>query len=75
MNFVVPDDYDKAYLGSSHLERLLPHGKVQVYTDPPRDESELLDRLRTAEVVTPSGNAPPSRPSGSSPSRAFASSP
>jgi len=53
VNFVVPDDYDKAYLGSPHLERLLPHGKVQVYTDPPRDESELLDRLRPAEVVIP----------------------
>lgn len=53
MNFVVPDDYDKAYLGSPHLERLAPHGKVQVYTDPPRDEGELIERLRPAEVVIP----------------------
>ncbi len=53
MNFVIPDDYDQAYLGSPHVERLLPHGKVQVYTDPPRDESELIERLRPAEVVIP----------------------
>lgn len=53
LNFVVPDDYDKAYLGSPHLERLAPHGRVQVYTDPPLDEDELLDRLRPAEVVIP----------------------
>ena len=53
LNFVVPDDYDKAYLGSPHLERLAPHGRVQVYTDPPRDESELIDRLRPAEIVIP----------------------
>jgi D-3-phosphoglycerate dehydrogenase len=53
MNFVVPDDYDKAYLGSPHLERLAPHGRVQVYTDPPRDENELIERLRPAEVAIP----------------------
>ncbi len=53
MNFVIPDDYDQAYLGSPHVERLDPHGKVQVYTDPPRDEDELIDRLRPAEVVIP----------------------
>ncbi len=53
LNFVVPDDYDKAYLGSPHLERLAPHGRVEVYTDPPRDESELMDRLRPAEIVIP----------------------
>ena len=53
MNFVIPDDYDKAYLGSPHVERLAPHGKVQVYTDPSRDESELIERLRPAEVVIP----------------------
>lgn len=53
MNFVIPDDYDKAYLGGPHMERLLPHGTVQVYTDPPRDESELIERLRPAEVVIP----------------------
>lgn len=53
MNFVIPDDYDQVYLGSPHVERLLPHGKVQVYTDPPRDESELIERLRPAEVVIP----------------------
>lgn len=53
MNFVIPDDHDKAYLGTPHLERLVPHGKVQVYTDLPRDEGELLERLRPAEVVIP----------------------
>lgn len=53
MNFVIPDDYDQAYLGSPHVERLIPHGKVQVYTDPPRDEGELIERLRPAEVVIP----------------------
>jgi len=53
MNFVIPDDYDQAYLGSPHLVRLISHGKVQVYTDPPRDESELIERLRPAEVVIP----------------------
>lgn len=53
MNFVIPDDYDKAYLGSPHVQRLAPHGKVQVYTDPSRDESELIERLRPAEVVIP----------------------
>lgn len=53
MNFVIPDDYDKAYLGSPHVERLVPHGKVQVHTDPPRDEAELIERLRPAEVVIP----------------------
>src|SRR3990172_5168 len=53
MNFVIPDDYDQAYLGSPHVERLIPHGKVQVYTDPPRDEGELVERLRPAEVVIP----------------------
>ncbi len=53
MNFVVPDDYDKAYLGSPHLERLAPRGRVQVYTDPPRDEDELIERLRPAEVAIP----------------------
>ena len=53
MNFVIPDDYDKAYLGSPHVERLLPHGKVEVYTDPPRDEGELIERLRPAEVIIP----------------------
>ena len=29
MNFVIPDDYDQAYPGSPHVERLIPHGKVQ----------------------------------------------
>lgn len=53
MNFVIPDDYDQAYLGSPHVERLIPHGKVQVYTDPPRDEGELIERLRPAEMVIP----------------------
>ena len=53
MDFVIPDDYDQAYLGSPHVERLIPHGKVQVYTDPPRDEGELVERLRPAEVVIP----------------------
>jgi len=31
MNFVIPNDYDKAYLGSPHVERLIPHGKVQAF--------------------------------------------
>ncbi len=53
LNFVVPDDYDKAYLGSPHLERLTPHGRVEVYTDPPRDEGELMERLRPADIVIP----------------------
>lgn len=53
MNCVVPDDYDKAYVESPHLGRLAPQGKVQVYTDPPRDESQLIERLRPAEVVIP----------------------
>ncbi|MBI3029306.1 MAG: D-2-hydroxyacid dehydrogenase family protein [Candidatus Rokubacteria bacterium] len=53
MNFVIPDDYDKAYLGSPHVERLIPHGKVRVYSDPPRDEGELVERLRPAEIVIP----------------------
>jgi phosphoglycerate dehydrogenase-like enzyme len=44
LNFVVPDDYDKVYLGTPHLERLAPHGRVEVYTDPPRDEGELMAR-------------------------------
>ncbi len=53
LNFVIPDDYDKAYLGSPHVGRLSPHGRLQIYTDPPRDEGELLERLRPAEVVIP----------------------
>ena len=53
LNFVVPDDYDKAYLGCHHLEQLMPHGRVQVYTDPPWGEGELLERLRPAEIVIP----------------------
>lgn len=53
LNFVVPDDYDKAYLGSPHLERLAAYGRVHVFTDPPRDEDELIDRLRPAEIVIP----------------------
>src|SRR3970282_149863 len=58
MNFVIPDDYDQAYLGSPHVERLIPHGKVQVYTDPPRDEGELIERLRPAEGEIREGGWP-----------------
>lgn len=51
--FIVPDDYDKAYLESPHLKRLAPHGSVQVYIDAPRDENELIERLSPAQVVIP----------------------
>jgi len=51
--FVVPDDHDRAYVASPHLERLRPHGKVRVHTEPPRDEADLLARLAPATVLIP----------------------
>lgn len=53
MNFIIPDDYDRAYEESPHLARLEPHGEVRVYRDPPKDEATLIDRLRPAEVIIP----------------------
>ncbi len=51
--FVVPDDFDRFYTASSHLERLRQRGEVRVYAEPPKDEAELLSRLRPARVVIP----------------------
>jgi D-3-phosphoglycerate dehydrogenase len=53
MLFLIPDDYDRAYVASPHLQRLGARGEVRVYTDPPRSEAELLERLRPAEVLIP----------------------
>jgi phosphoglycerate dehydrogenase-like enzyme len=50
---VVPDDYDRAYLGSPHLERLRARGEVRLYTEPPRDEADLLARLAGAPILIP----------------------
>ncbi|HET7874753.1 MAG TPA: D-2-hydroxyacid dehydrogenase family protein [Methylomirabilota bacterium] len=50
---VVPDDFDRAYVASPHLERLRTRAEVRVYTDPPRDEAELLERLRPAGIIIP----------------------
>jgi phosphoglycerate dehydrogenase-like enzyme len=51
--FIIPDDYDRAYVASPHLERLRARGDVRLYTEPPRDEEELLARLRPARVLIP----------------------
>lgn len=51
--FVVPDDYDHAYVASPHLERLRARGEVRVHTEPPRDEADLLARLAPATVLIP----------------------
>src|SRR3990172_1580435 len=53
MMFVVPDDYDRVYVASPHLERLRAHGEVRVHTEPPRDEADLLARLVAATVLIP----------------------
>jgi D-3-phosphoglycerate dehydrogenase len=51
--FIIPDDYDGAYVASPHLERLRARGDVRLYTEPPRDEEELLARLRPARILIP----------------------
>lgn len=51
--FVVPDDYDRAYVASPHLDRLRARGEVRVYTDPARDEAELVARLAPAAILIP----------------------
>jgi len=51
---VVPDDYDRAYVASPHLDRLRARGEVRVHTAAPRDEeAELRERLAPAEVLIP----------------------
>lgn len=50
---VVPDDYDRAYVSSPHLERLRARGEVRVYTDRAPDEAELLARLAPADILIP----------------------
>lgn len=51
--FVVPDDYDRAYAGSPHLDRLRARGEVRIYTEPPPDEAGLRARLAPAQVLIP----------------------
>lgn len=50
---VVPDDYDRAYVASPHLDRLRVRGEVRIYTDSPGDEAELRSRLAPARVLIP----------------------
>lgn len=50
---VVPDDHDRAYVASPHLDRLRGRGEVRVYTEAPRDEAELRERLAPAEILIP----------------------
>lgn len=51
--FVVPDDYDRAYAASPHLDRLRARGEVRVYSEPPESEAALLERLEPAQVLIP----------------------
>jgi phosphoglycerate dehydrogenase-like enzyme len=51
--FIVPDDYDRFYTASPHLERLRQRGEVRVYSERPGGEALLLERLRPARVIIP----------------------
>jgi phosphoglycerate dehydrogenase-like enzyme len=50
---VVPDDFDRVYLATPHLDRLRRRGEVHVHVDPPRDEAELTARLAPATILIP----------------------
>ena len=55
--FLVPGDYPRQIQGSSHLNRLKPHGKVIVHTDRPATVEEQLERARDAHVILNSRSA------------------
>lgn len=51
MNIVVLDDFDRMFAQSPRLEPLHQLGTVTIYTEPAPSEADLLQRLRTAEVI------------------------
>ena len=51
MKIVIPDDYEGNFKGSSHLARLEGLGEVAHFTERPRDEGEMAERIADAEVI------------------------
>lgn len=48
---VIPDDYPPVISGTRHLEHLRDLGEVAVYNTKHADDSELIERIRDADVV------------------------
>ena len=55
LTFVVPGDEPPQIKGSPELERLVPHGKVVLYTDVPPTIEEQLRRVADAHVIINTG--------------------
>lgn len=48
---VIPDDINGSFAGSPELARLQDTGQVVLHQDRPRDEAELMARIKEADVV------------------------
>ncbi len=51
MKIVIPDDYEDNFTDSAQLARLEGLGEVAHFTERPRDEGEMAERIADAEVI------------------------
>jgi phosphoglycerate dehydrogenase-like enzyme len=42
---------DHVHLNNGHIQRLRQMGELQVFSDPPKSDEELMERMRGAEIV------------------------
>jgi phosphoglycerate dehydrogenase-like enzyme len=51
LKIVIPDDYPPVISGTKHLERLKELGEVRLYASRPRNQEELVRRIKDADIV------------------------
>ena len=51
MKIVIPDDYGGEFRGSAQLARLEELGEVAHFTERPRDNEEMAERIAGAEII------------------------
>ena len=51
MKIVIPDDYGGEFADSAQLTRLEKLGEVAHFTERPRDDEEMAERILDAEVI------------------------
>ena len=51
MKIVIPDDYERSLADSGQLARLEELGEVAHFTERPRDNEEMAERIAGAEII------------------------
>ena len=51
MKIVIPDDYERSLADSGQLARLEKLGEVAHFTERPRDDEEMAERILDAEII------------------------